>query len=290
MRWRIALLTLMLLSGLLTITYHGVIHGISAPDAVSRPYAHIEVVSPADQTPPTPTTPHNLPAVATTTQWSYVAIKDSCGPYFEGECVNIRTAPTTTAPRVLQARAGIVLGTDGVFTQDGVAWYRITFEEWVRYPERIVSEWYVASSYTELIDAETSEAGTSTALSATKRIVIDRGDQTLTAYNEGKVFMYEPISTGLELTPTPRGTFAIFRKQPSRYMQGPLPGISNQYFDLPGVPWNLYFTKEGGAIHGTYWHNEFGTPWSHGCVNLPPEKARQLYEWADLGTIVVVRD
>ncbi|MFA5877656.1 MAG: L,D-transpeptidase, partial [Candidatus Paceibacterota bacterium] len=60
--------------------------------------------------------------------------------------------------------------------------------------------------------------------------------------------------------------------------------------DLPGVPWNLYFTLQGGAIHGTYWHTKFGEPWSHGCVNLPPAHAKKLYQWADVGTIVIVQD
>lgn len=73
-------------------------------------------------------------------------------------------------------------------------------------------------------------------------------------------------------------------------MQGPLPGISDQYYDLPGVPWNMYFTQEGGAIHGAYWHAEFGKQWSHGCVNLPLETARTLYEWTPLGTSVLVQD
>ena len=64
-------------------------------------------------------------------------------------------------------------------------------------------------------------------------------------------------------------------------MQGPLPGIpGNQYYDLPGVPWNLYFTQEGAVIHGAYWHDSFGSRYSHGCVNLAPEDARKLYGWA----------
>ena len=73
-------------------------------------------------------------------------------------------------------------------------------------------------------------------------------------------------------------------------MQGPLLGVSDQYYDLPGVPWDLYFTEQGGAIHGAYWHDKFGKRWSHGCVNLPLEEAKKLYEWADVGTPVVVRD
>ena len=98
------------------------------------------------------------------------------------------------------------------------------------------------------------------------------------------------ISTGLELTPTPRGTFSVFKKTPSRYMQGPLPGLPYDYYDLPGVPWNLYFTHEGAVIHGAYWHNSFGSRYSHGCVNLPPDEAKKLYDWAVLGTTVIVQD
>ena len=73
-------------------------------------------------------------------------------------------------------------------------------------------------------------------------------------------------------------------------MQGPIPDISEKQYDLPGVPWNLYFTEQGAVIHGAYWHNKFGQLWSSGCVNLPPEKAKKLYLWADLGMEVIVRD
>jgi lipoprotein-anchoring transpeptidase ErfK/SrfK len=74
-------------------------------------------------------------------------------------------------------------------------------------------------------------------------------------------------------------------------MQGPLPYLADiQVYDLPGVPWTLYFTAQGAAIHGAYWHNEFGNPHSHGCVNLPPKEAKLMYDWAQLGTTVIVQD
>ena len=82
----------------------------------------------------------------------------------------------------------------------------------------------------------------------------------------------------------------IYKKTPSRYMQGPIDGITDQYYDLPGVPWDLYFTSGGAAIHGTYWHENFGKQSSHGCVNLPVEKAKELYSWAEVGTRVTVQD
>jgi hypothetical protein len=110
------------------------------------------------------------------------------------------------------------------------------------------------------------------------------------AYDGDELFMQEPISVGLEGTPTPRGTFKVYTMIPSRYMQGPIPEVSDQYYDLPGVPWNLYFTKDGAVIHGAYWHDHFGQPWSHGCVNLPPQKAKELYLWADIGTTVTVQN
>jgi lipoprotein-anchoring transpeptidase ErfK/SrfK len=50
-------------------------------------------------------------------------------------------------------------------------------------------------------------------------------------------------------------------------------------FDLPGVPWCTYITENGVALHGTYWHNDFGTPKSHGCVNTLPEDAKWIFRW-----------
>jgi lipoprotein-anchoring transpeptidase ErfK/SrfK len=58
-------------------------------------------------------------------------------------------------------------------------------------------------------------------------------------------------------------------------------------YDTPDVPWTMYYSG-GFAIHGAYWHNNFGTPVSHGCVNLRVPEAKALYEWAPMGTEVVV--
>lgn len=222
---------------------------------------------------------------------SYIEIIDGCGPNFEGTCVNLRSAPTSTAPAIGKLRAGMVLPVAKETETDstGRAWHKVEFIEWIRYPDRVAPDWYVAAEFVrvfESIGSEDLEGATTTS----KRILVDRSEQKLYAYDGDELFMEASISSGLDLTPTPRGTFTIYRKTPSRYMQGPLPGISDQYYDLPGVPWNLYFTKEGGAIHGAYWHAQFGKQWSHGCVNLPLNTAKELYEWASLGTTVVVRD
>lgn len=226
--------------------------------------------------------------------FEYIEVTDGCDIHFEGECVNVRSGPGTDFPVVAQLRNDIVLKVGGSVEHDGRTWYKVVFDEFLRYPERVGSDWYVASDYVEVLkdegdktvwDDEHVEATT------TKHILVDRSEQKLYAYDGEELFMETAISTGLELTPTPRGTFTIFKKTPSRYMQGPLPNlIDQQYYDLPGVPWNLYFTHGGAVIHGAYWHNSFGSHYSHGCVNLPPDTARELYNWAVLGTKVVVQD
>ncbi|MDZ7961311.1 MAG: L,D-transpeptidase [Aulosira sp. DedQUE10] len=111
-------------------------------------------------------------------------------------------------------------------------------------------------------------------------IEIDLSEQRLLAW-EGKKRVYSfRISTGKRLTPTPKGKFEINSKYRTNRMRG-------EGYDIPDVPYAMYF-YEGYAIHGAYWHDNFGTPVSHGCVNLRVKQARQLYNWAKIGTLVVV--
>lgn len=219
---------------------------------------------------------------------SFVEVVSGCtteGP----NCVNIRSGPGTDFRSIRTIRKGAVLEVDSVTVRDNHAWYHIKQDEQLRYPERVSSEWYIASEFTRMhIVGRERIAPTEDAKG--KLIVIQLKKQKLTAYQDGVVFMSAAVSTGITGTPTPRGTFTIFKKKPSRYMQGPLPYISEKYFDLPGVPWTMYFTKEGAAIHGTYWHTAFGKPHSNGCINLPVDLAERIYHWAPIGTTVQVRD
>lgn len=232
---------------------------------------------------------------ATTTDesslFTYIEAINGCGPYYEGTCVNVRSGPGAEYSVVGRLRNGQVLKIQGKEIRDGHVWYQILFDGALRYPERITNDWFVSAEYArEFLDIGDRDLQENFTASTTKRIVVDISDQMLYAYDADALFMKEPISTGLELTPTPRGTFTVYKMTPSRYMQGPIPEISDQYYDLPGVPWNLYFTYEGAVVHGAYWHDHFGEPWSHGCVNLPPNKAKELYMWADIGARVTVRD
>lgn len=223
--------------------------------------------------------------------FEYIEVIEGCEPYFEGECLNARSGPGLSFPIVSRLRNGMVLKVGGVVEQNDDKWYKVVFDEWLRYPERVDGDWYVSAKYVRaLLDEGLRTIKAAVTEPSIKSIVIDRNKQTLSAYEGEELFMEVAISTGIELTPTPQGTFTIFRKTPSRYMQGPIPGLSEKYWDLPGVPWNLYFTHDGAVIHGTYWHNNFGKQSSNGCVNMVPAEAEKLYKWAEIGTKVIVEN
>ena len=116
-----------------------------------------------------------------------------------------------------------------------------------------------------------------------KAIVVSVGQQVLWAFKGDSVVMSTYVSTGKAGFETPVGTYAVLSKLPSQTMEGVIGG---EYYNVPDVPWVLYFTDRGHALHGTYWHDNFGTPMSHGCVNLPLDSAAWLYEFAPIGTPV----
>jgi len=225
--------------------------------------------------------------------FQYIEIINGCGPYYDiTPCVNMRSAPDVKAPIVERLRTGVVLKVENSTVQENNrAWYKIIFDKDIMYPERVTGDWYVAvdSSSVRSLENIGDEEVTKDTATTTKHIVVDLSQEILYAYDGDKLFMQEAISTGLDYTPTPIGTFEVFKKTPSRFMQGPIPDVSTQVYDLPGVPWNLYFTEGGSVIHGAYWHDHFGKPWSHGCVNLPPQKAKELYLWAPVGIKVTVK-
>lgn len=104
--------------------------------------------------------------------------------------------------------------------------------------------------------------------------------------SEQRVYVYEGdvlvnsflVSTGLPATPTVTGKYRIYVKVRMQDMSGP------GYY-LRDVPWVMFFYEDYG-FHGTYWHNNFGTPMSRGCVNLTIDDAAWLFNWASVGTLV----
>lgn len=247
------------------------------------------IVQPPQETSSGMTSPPEIPRPPL---FPYIEVVDGCGTGYEGgSCVSMRSGPGTEYPEIKKLRIGMVLKVSDFVTRDGDMWYKLAPDADIRFPERVEDDWYVAADSVHLLyDDGDHRYDKEKSLPTKKRIVVDVSEHMLYAYDDEELFMKEAISTGLEFTPTPLGTFFVHKMTPSRYMQGPLPGANDDYFDLPGVPWNLYFTDDGVVIHGSYWHVEFGQPWSHGCVNMPPEKAKELYLWADIGTSVTVRD
>ncbi len=113
-----------------------------------------------------------------------------------------------------------------------------------------------------------------------KSILVSNDQQRIYAYEDGALVWTRIVSTGLPATPTVTGDYNVYVKYVADDMSGP------DYF-LPQVPYTMYFFQ-GYAIHGTYWHNKFGRPMSHGCVNLPVDDAQWIFNWAEVGTLVRV--
>jgi hypothetical protein len=112
-----------------------------------------------------------------------------------------------------------------------------------------------------------------------KLIHVDLPTQLVTAFEGDKMVFSSRCSSGSKGTRTPTGEFRTYHKGPSVHMNNQDEDTKNHY-DLPGVPWCSFFTGYGNAFHGTYWHNDYGRPRSHGCVNLPSEDAKWIYRWS----------
>jgi lipoprotein-anchoring transpeptidase ErfK/SrfK len=124
-----------------------------------------------------------------------------------------------------------------------------------------------------------------------KKIVISIEAQTLTAYEADRVVLHTQIASGVQSkdplpegelpTDTPKGAHRITLKMPSRHMgEGKLTRHIDAY-ELPGVPWTMAFHKDGYAMHGSYWHDNFGHTMSHGCVNMRNADALWLFRWTE---------
>lgn len=111
-------------------------------------------------------------------------------------------------------------------------------------------------------------------------VEVNLSQQMVYAYEGEELVNSFLVSTGTWQYPTVTGEYRIYAKYRYADMAGP------GYY-LPNVPYTMYFFK-GYALHGTYWHNSFGTPMSHGCINLTIADAAWLYEWADIGTLVSI--
>jgi lipoprotein-anchoring transpeptidase ErfK/SrfK len=120
-----------------------------------------------------------------------------------------------------------------------------------------------------------------------KKVVVNVSDQTLSCYEDNREVYFCRISTGAKFDAqgnevdkwaTPLGVHPIWRKLISLHMSG---GTTGGGYDLPGIGWTSLFVGNGVAIHSTFWHNNFGVPVSHGCVNAMPKDAQFVFRWVN---------
>lgn len=158
----------------------------------------------------------------------------------------------------------------------GRVWYRIWDDKFKKFT-------YAQAEHLSVLQpSDVSPLSPNVPLEA-HRIEVWLRDQLVIAYENDEPVMITRASTGGKYIEgdytTPTGRYITNRKRPSRHMASEDLAAPNSY-DLPGVPWVCYITGSGISFHGTYWHNDFGRPRSHGCINLSPQAARWLYRWS----------
>ncbi len=154
--------------------------------------------------------------------------------------------------------------------RDGSMWYRA-------YDAATRVNYYTRPAWIRLFSPDEIAPLSTQVPETEKRIEIYLERQLLLVY-EWDVLVYAArVATGRKNYESPTGWFHTFHKRPTYHMFGGADEFS--IFDLPGVPWDSYITDSGVALHGTYWHNDFGTPHSHGCINMAIEDAKWIFRW-----------
>lgn len=164
---------------------------------------------------------------------------------------------------------------------NGQAWYGIE-------DDLLRVMYYVPATHMRLIQPEEITPLSIDVPEQEKLIIVDRGRQTVTAFEGNTEVFHTDVATGIPhrrgangiSTITPVGDFNINIKMPVRHMGDGNLTSSLTAYELPGIPWVCYFTDTGVAFHGCYWHDNYGTEMSHGCVNMRPEEAKWIWRWA----------
>jgi lipoprotein-anchoring transpeptidase ErfK/SrfK len=151
-------------------------------------------------------------------------------------------------------------------------WYEI-------YDSHLQKSFYVASTDMRLVPPAELSALSPSLADSRKHIYVDTATQSVTAFEDETAVLTARCSSGGKGTRTPLGQYRTFHKGPTIHMTNDGEAGAGVGYDLPGVPWVSFFTGTGISFHGTYWHNDYGLPRSHGCVNLRPEDAKFLYRW-----------
>jgi len=198
-----------------------------------------------------------------------------------------RSGPHPHAGKAYRFYGGTVYHiVDAYEDEEGTGWYKV-FDE---LPPTDY-QWVLARDVRRIPRAEMAPIHP---FAGEKRIEVDLSEQRLTCYEGARVAFTTLVASGVGMSKLEDGTVVdlnthtgetcVLLKQASRHMSNrpqkpddPPPPV--EIFDLPGIPWNVFFDLSGTAIHGTYWHNDFGIRRSHGCLNVSCEAARWVYRW-----------
>jgi len=183
--------------------------------------------------------------------------------------------------RLYYESAHWVVGT--LVRSDGSIWYRIKDEMLME--DNL--DYYVPAEHVRFVGLDELTPIHPEVPAAKKHVDVSLTKQQLTAYEGDQVVLQTKISSGLHYHPegklawdTPTGTFHVQSKMPSKHMGGGELTDDLEAYIIPGVPWTSFFEPVNGvAFHGTYWHNNFGVPMSHGCVNMRTSEAKWLFRW-----------
>lgn len=260
---------------------------IWTPDmAVSNPNADPSLVAQ-----PTPQTVTIIPTAVPDIFYTTPAVDPNApAPVVEQPVVVEEAAPAVAANEVLHTvRAGEYLSQ--IARTYGVTWTSIAEYNGISDPNKIYAgltlripnaNASVAQDMSGIITSNLPVVGEpGPRVGVGREIVVVLSTQMTYAYEDGVLQRAALVSTGLPATPTVQGDYKIYLKYESQNMSGP------GYY-LPGVPWVMYF-YQGYGIHGTYWHSNFGTPMSRGCVNMENSDAEWFWRFAPMGTPVHVR-
>jgi lipoprotein-anchoring transpeptidase ErfK/SrfK len=219
----------------------------------SEGYIHSAFVQPVENQPssgPAPVTPPGI--------WVQVSV-----PIAE-------TRLKPAAPRVSRKiyYGSVYRAVDAVQDDTGKWWYRL--QDGIAYSP---GPYVLATSLRYLPPAALSPISPDR---ADKKIVVDLAKQEITCFEGETPILSARTATGFGVNRTPRGEHEVLRKSHTSYMIG---GVGSDHYDLPGVSFPTYFTRSAIAVHGTYWHNDYGRPRSHGCVNVVSDVAQFAFRW-----------
>jgi hypothetical protein len=191
------------------------------------------------------------------------------------DVINPRSAPGLNSPETGQTlwRYNVVQIYD---TQEAsnLTWYLVGPNEWVD------------SRQIGRVDPRNKPPA---GVTGSRWIEVNLFEQTLSIYDNNRLVFATLVSSGVDPFWTRPGVFHIYEKKPIETMSGATTADRSDYYYLQDVPWTMYF-DEARALHGAYWHNGFGYPRSHGCVNLSVGDSHWLFDWANVGDTVYVYD